>query len=120
MSNIKWKIGPAKHRNGAPCEIVHILDDKLPVVKHKSGRYYVHQGNGVFDYLNETKSSWDLVPPRERVEGYLWVRKSDGEIYSAFPNQGNTCGEPAATKTTQNIPVAIERDGPESDWELVK
>ena len=113
MSKIKWAVGPAKHRRGDDCEIVAILDNGMPVVKRSgSGSWYVHQENGMLDHVNKIETGWDLIPPRERQEGYLWVWAKDGAIYSAHQMKSED-------DNFQNIPITVERNDA-GDWELVK
>ena len=109
MRKIEWKIGPARLRNGEECEIVAVLPSGRPVVS--SGPIelvYCLSGlhpNGAVHF--------DLMPPRERAEGCLWILKESGVIFGAGVNIYNS-------EKIQSIPITLERDGPGSDWEIVK
>ncbi len=111
MSKIEWKVGPAKHRRGDDCEIVAVLENGMPVVKHCDGFFSVHLYDGVHDQDGD-QSEWDLLPPRERREGYLWVLKTNGKLHNASMHKAESSG-------LQNIPITVELNDA-GDWELVK
>jgi hypothetical protein len=84
----------------------------MPVVKHPEGSFSVHRKGGGYDQYGE-QSQWDLMPPRERIDYYLYIWKTNGKAayFSAHESKD---------VRFQSFMVTLERDGPESDWELVK
>jgi hypothetical protein len=108
MTKIEWKIGPARLRNGEECEIVAILPSGKPVVSKWPTEvvYWLCGGNP------NGFPQYDLIPPRERREGYLWVCKSDGGIEHIRSHKNYN-------ERINNIPIALERNDA-GDWELVK